>query len=124
MRDGVEAFETEQRIGLEQCDAEWPRLDKTWRGVRSEAPWLTRLPSSIIRDHIRLTLQPFDAPPSQGQLDIILEELGSDDLLLYSSDYPHWHYDGDDAVPSGLSPDLLRKILIDNPLATYPRLAP
>ena len=100
------------------------RLDKTWRGVRSEAPWLTRLPSSIIRDHIRLTLQPFDAPPSQGQLDIILEELGSDDLLLYSSDYPHWHYDGDDAVPSGLSPDLLRKILIDNPLATYPRLAP
>ena len=54
----------------------------------------------------------------------ILEELGSDDLLLYSSDYPHWHYDGDDAVPSVMPPDLLRKILVDNPLATYPRLAP
>jgi hypothetical protein len=25
-------------------------------------------------------------------------------------------------LPAGLSPELVRKILIDNPLATYPRL--
>ena len=98
------------------------RLDKTWRGVRSEAPWLDRVPSSIIRDHVRLTAQPFDAPPTQAQIDIILEELGSDELLLFASDYPHWHYDGADPVPPGLNPALVRKMLIDNPLATYPRL--
>jgi len=43
--------------------------------------------------------------------------------LLYSSDYPHWHFDGDDAMPPGISPVLARKIRIDNPLATYGRLA-
>ena len=30
--------------------------------------------------------------------------------------------DGDDALPDGLSDAMLRKILIDNPLSTYPRL--
>jgi len=27
-----------------------------------------------------------------------------------------------DALPQGLTPDLVRKIMIDNPHATYPRL--
>ena len=98
------------------------RLDKTWRGVRAEAPWLTKLPSSIIRDHVRLTAQPFDAPPSQAQLDTIMEELGSDELLLFASDYPHWHYEKTDALPAGLSAATVRKITHDNPLATYSRL--
>ena len=36
----------------------------------------------------------------------LLEHLGSDDMLLFSSDYPHWHFDGDDVLPDGL-PDAL-----------------
>jgi hypothetical protein len=48
--------------------------------------------------------------------------MGSDELLLFSTDYPHWQFDGDAALPDGLSPGLARKILIDNPRATYPRL--
>jgi predicted TIM-barrel fold metal-dependent hydrolase len=52
----------------------------------------------------------------------VLEQLGSDEMLLFSSDYPHWHYDGGDAIPDGLSEALVRKICIDNPLAAYPRL--
>lgn len=99
------------------------RLDKTWRGVRAEVPWLTRLPTSIVRDHVRLTVQPFDAPPDPASLERLLDQLGSDDLLLYASDYPHWHHDDEDALPDGLPADLIRRIAIDNPLATYPRLA-
>ncbi len=99
------------------------RLDKTWRGVRAETPWLTRMPSSIVRDHVRMTAQPFDAPPDQKSLDRLLDQLGGDDILLYASDYPHWHHDDHDALPDGLPADLVRKICFDNPLATYPRLA-
>jgi hypothetical protein len=99
------------------------RINKTWRGVRSETPWLTRLPSEIVRDHVRLTIQPFDDPDDQSQVEAIIEEIGSDRMLLFSTDYPHWHFEGHDAVPDGLPPDLIRKILIDNPLETYPRLA-
>jgi hypothetical protein len=46
----------------------------------------------------------------------------SDELLLFSTDYPHWQFDGDCALPEGMSVDLVRKIMIDNPHATYPRL--
>ena len=91
--------------------------------MRAEVPWLDRLPSDIVRDRIRLTAQPFDAPPDAAALATLLEQLGSDDMLLFATDYPHWHYDGDEALPPGLSPALMRKILVDNPLATYPRLA-
>ena len=48
-----------------------------------------------------------------------IEHLRSDDILLYASDYPHWQFDGDAAMPAGISPALRRKIAIDNPLATY-----
>jgi predicted TIM-barrel fold metal-dependent hydrolase len=44
-------------------------------------------------------------------------------MLLFATDYPHWHYDGDEVLPPGLPTALMRKILVDNPLATYPRLA-
>jgi predicted TIM-barrel fold metal-dependent hydrolase len=43
-------------------------------------------------------------------------------MLLFSTDYPHWHFDGDDALTAGLPAALRQKICIDNPLATYPRL--
>ena len=98
------------------------RLDKTWRGVRAEVPWLARAPSAYIREHVRLTVQPFDAPPQAAQLDRIIAQIGSDEMLLFATDYPHWHFDGTDALPAGLSPDLTRKILVDNALSTYPRL--
>ena len=46
----------------------------------------------------------------------------SDELLLFSTDYPHWQFDGDAALPEGLSAELVGKIMIDNPYATYSRL--
>ena len=54
----------------------------------------------------------------------IIEEIGSDEILLFSTDFPHWHFDGEDALPDGMSASLARKIAIENPLKTYPRLTP
>jgi len=98
------------------------RINKTWRGVRAETPWLDRSPSEIIRDHVRLTIQPFDDPPEQSQTQTIIDEIGSDEMLLFSTDYPHWHFEGTDAIPAGLPKTLLPKVLLDNALATYQRL--
>ena len=98
------------------------RTDKTWRGARPETPWIDRWPSEIIREHIRLTTQPFDAPDAKAVAQTI-ERIGSDDVLLFSTDYPHWQFDGDDVLPDGLPDSTLRKVLIDNAMATYPRLA-
>lgn len=98
------------------------RFSKFWRGLRSEVPWVDRSPADIVRDHIRLTIQPFDAPAGGNVAERLIEHLKSDDLLLYASDFPHWQFDGDAVMPPGIPPALYRKILLDNPRATYPRL--
>lgn len=98
------------------------RAIKTWRGVRAEVPWVKRSPAEYIRDHIRLSMQPFDAPPDPAIVQQLLEEIGSDEMLLFATDWPHWQFEGMQAVPPGFSPALLRKIMVDNPLATYSRL--
>jgi uncharacterized protein len=98
------------------------RAIKTWRGVRAEVPWVKRSPAEIIRENVRLTVQPIDAPRGSNVFDRIIEMIDSDNMLLFASDYPHWQFDGDAVLPSGLSPTLLQRIRVDNPLATYPRL--
>ena len=98
------------------------RLHKFWRGVRMETPWVDRAPLEIVRSNIRFSLQPIDAPPDPATLNRLFDHMQSDELLLFSTDYPHWQFDGDAVLPEGMSSDLVRKIMIDNPHATYPRL--
>jgi predicted TIM-barrel fold metal-dependent hydrolase len=99
------------------------RTNKTWRGVRTEVPWIDRPPAEIVREHVRLTLQPVDVPSNDSHvLARVLAHAGCGHMLLFSTDYPHWHFDGDDVLPDGLSEDAVRRLLIDNPLEAYPRL--
>jgi predicted TIM-barrel fold metal-dependent hydrolase len=97
-------------------------LHKFWRGIRMETPWVDRPPLEIVRSNIRFSLQPVDAPDDGKTLIRLFDHMQSDELLLFSSDYPHWQFDGDSALPEGMSPELVRKIMIDNPYATYGRL--
>ena len=98
------------------------RLTKFWRGLRMEIPWVDRAPTEIVRDHVRLTVQPCDGPPNEQMFQTLMDHMDSDELLLFSTDYPHWQFDGTEALPAGLSPAMARKIMVDNPLATYSRL--
>ena len=99
------------------------RTAKEWRGVRSEVPWIDRSPAEIVADQVRLTLQPVDAPNDDPSiLARTLEHIGNDRMLLFSTDYPHWQFDGEEALPDGMPESMLRNLLIDNALETYPRL--
>lgn len=92
------------------------RIDKDWKGLRREVPWNTQVPSAYIRERMRLSLQPMDAPPEPRYLLQLFDQLGSDELVMYSSDYPHWH---DDTLPAELPAATRRKILRDNARAFY-----
>jgi predicted TIM-barrel fold metal-dependent hydrolase len=98
------------------------RAVKTWRGVRPEVPWVKESPAELIRRQVRLTIQPIDAPPEAADLERVIEQIGSDDMLLFATDYPHWQFDGDAPLPDGIPSRLIEKITRENPLATYARL--
>jgi predicted TIM-barrel fold metal-dependent hydrolase len=108
--------------GVTWLPAYFWRLTKFWKGLRSEIPWVSDPPSSIIRDRVRLTLQPFDAPPDADSVMRIIDHIGSDEMLLFSTDYPHYQFDGENPLPEGLDKSLARKIMVENPLRTYSRL--
>jgi uncharacterized protein len=98
------------------------RAVKTWRGVRPEIPWVRESPAEQIRRQVRLTVQPIDAPPNTADLERVIDQIGSDDMLLFATDYPHWQFDGDAPLPDGIPSRLIEKITRENPLATYARL--
>lgn len=125
--EGVFVKFPELRVVLLESGVSWLpgmmwRFSKDWRGTRTEVPWVKAVPTSIIRDHFRLSIQPLDAPPEAEDLERLFEHIGSDDMLLFSTDYPHWQFDGDAVLPQGFPDRLLQKIMVENPLATYPRL--
>lgn len=96
------------------------RLDKEWKGLRHNTPWVKRLPSEYMREHMRLTLQPLDAPPDAAQFEQIVDQLESDDLLLYATDYPHWHADAfDERLAAQLGEPRLTKLLSENARKWY-----
>jgi uncharacterized protein len=96
------------------------RLDKEWRGLRREIPWNKQLPSEYIHQHMRLTIQPIDSPPTGDQFLQIVDQLGSDDLLMFSTDYPHWHFDApEEALPGHLPDRLAKKLMTENARAFY-----
>ena len=64
------------------------RSDQQWRELRSEVPWLRRRPSDVIREHIRFATQPIEEMTAR-QFNGIVEQMESDELLLFSSDYPN-----------------------------------
>ncbi len=115
------------RIVLMESGVSWLpafmwRANKTWRGVRVEVPWVEREPASIIRDHFRVTMQPFDGPPDQTGVEDVIDQIGSDRMFLFASDYPHWQFDGDDPIPPHLPKSIVARMCADNPLETFPRL--
>ncbi|MEJ1977570.1 MAG: amidohydrolase family protein [Acetobacteraceae bacterium] len=98
------------------------RADSTWRAMRTEVPWVDTAPSEVVRRHVRLTTQPFDVPHHAETVTALLEQFAAEEMLLFASDFPHWHFDGEAVLPPGLSAALVERISARNPYETYPRL--
>lgn len=116
------------RIVLAESGISWLpsflwRFDSTWRALRMEVPWLEEPPSAVVRRHVRLTAQPFDAPEGRADMAALLAQSGIGGMLMFATDYPHHQFDADAVLPPHLPGDLVEAMCVTNPLSTYPRLA-
>lgn len=89
------------------------RMDKNWKALRSQTPWVERRPSRIVRDQVRFTSQPMEEPDDPEHLRQLLKMIHAGEVLLFASDYPHW--DGDDpdhgfpSLPADLRANILHR---------------
>jgi predicted TIM-barrel fold metal-dependent hydrolase len=95
------------------------RIDKQWKSFRSEVPWVQELPSEILRRHVRFTVAPLDGTSHDGRFDRTVEVLGSDDMLLFATDYPHWHEEQPARLHEAIESTLIEKIMRHNPASVY-----
>ena len=96
------------------------KLDKLWKSYRPETPWVDRPPSEIIREHVRFTTSPSDGAEQAGRLDKTIDRMGSDRMLVYSSDYPHHHASAPRDLEQGTSdPARLDRIYRQNAAELY-----
>lgn len=96
------------------------RLDKNWKALRETTPWLTEPPSVLIKRHVKLSTQPIEEPEKPEHLMQIFDMIDAPELLMFSSDYPHW--DGDDprfVMPRELGESARRRIFYENAAELY-----
>lgn len=89
------------------------RMDRVWSAARLDTPWVKKRPGEYVRERIRLTTQPVDEPEAPKQIYTMLEMLGTD-MLLFSTDYPHWDNDMPDQVLRGLRGDTRERVFGGN----------
>ncbi|PXY23428.1 hypothetical protein BAY59_27545 [Prauserella coralliicola] len=95
------------------------RMDDTWRACRRDTPWVRKPPSEYVHDRIRFTTQPLDEPADPRHLLRLIDMLGAD-LLLFSSDYPHWDNDNPHRVLNTWPHELRDQVCGANPRAFWP----
>ncbi len=99
------------------------RANTAWKALRAQTPWVKKLPSDYIDQHIRFSTQPFEEPdPPTAMSDLLLWMNGAQ-TLMFSSDFPHWDFDPPEVIATRVPPEIRANILAKNALSTYPKLA-
>ena len=98
------------------------RADQQYKQLHSEVPWVKRKPSQIIRDQVRFCTQPTEEMTLERFMQII-DMVESEELFVFSTDYPHWDFDSPyEALPLGIPVELKRKIFAENAASIYTKL--
>jgi predicted TIM-barrel fold metal-dependent hydrolase len=95
------------------------RMDLDWKGLRYQTPWVERLPSEYLREHIRFASQPMEEPHDPKALELIIDWMDGKQTLMFATDYPHWDWDDPAMSFTGLPEDLRARIFAGNAAETF-----
>ena len=101
------------------------RFDKNWKALRATTPWVDRLPSEIVHEHILLTTQPIEEPDNIRELHQILAMFPAERMLMFSTDFPHWDGDTPDFALRNLPKHLRTQVMYQTAQSLYglPKMA-
>jgi len=124
MSEGVFAKFPDLDFVFIECGFTWVpmmmwRMDKDWKGLRQQVPWLDKPPSEHIIENTYYTTQPIAEPEKPEYLTQILEMMHAEETLMFSTDYPHW--DNDDpryAMPKMPEP-MNSRVMYENARELY-----
>jgi uncharacterized protein len=85
------------------------RMDRAWELGDRQLSGLSSAPSETVRRNVRFTTQPLDEPGSLQQLWDILELLYPEEIVMFSSDYPHWDNDDPNLIMRSRLPERWRR---------------
>jgi uncharacterized protein len=92
------------------------QLDAHYEQLKFESSWVKKLPSEYLRGHLWITTQPLEDSPD-GPEDI-KQLLGScdelEDMLCFSTDYPHPSFDDPNWVARRIPEKWWRKVFVEN----------
>ncbi|MBW0107085.1 amidohydrolase family protein, partial [Pseudonocardia sp. KRD291] len=108
--EGLFARLPQLRVCVAECGFSWLppllwRLDKEWKGIWREVPWVTRPPSEYLGEQVRFTSTPAQLPLDPAELAEALEVIGVADRVMYASDHPHDHGAGTARMLAALDDD-------------------
>ena len=99
------------------------RLDRMYPALKTEVPWLRKLPSEYILSNCYFSTQPIEEPENHQHLLAMLAMLRAEKTVVFASDYPHWDFDNPFLAFNFFPEALKRRIFVDNALELYgPRL--
>jgi uncharacterized protein len=95
-------------------------MDRQYEQLKFESPWVKRWPSEYIHDHIRISTQPFEESPKPSAMTELMESVeGMEDILCFSSDYPHLTFDDPTYVAKLIPSAWHEKVFLRNAATVY-----
>jgi predicted TIM-barrel fold metal-dependent hydrolase len=105
-----------QEYGIGWLPYAMSRLDQTYSLLKAESPWVKRLPSEYVRQGVKLSTQPLEEnfDDRDALFDLMGTVDGVEDMLLFSTDYPHGTMDEPHYVARRLPAAWREKVLYRN----------
>jgi predicted TIM-barrel fold metal-dependent hydrolase len=95
------------------------KMDLDWKGLRYQVPWVKRLPSEYVKEHVRFATQPMEEPDRPEALKHIIDWMSGEQTLMFATDYPHWDWDDPAMTLNGFPDDFRRRVFFDNAVDTF-----
>lgn len=95
------------------------RMDKDYRPMRPDMPWMSRMPSEYFLDNVRFVARLMEGPTDPSLVEEWTVMSDAADVLLYGSSYPGWDFLPPSGFFPGMDDDFRRQVMNQNARGLY-----